>query len=120
MAFDWFAYYQLAQELADRDDEASRRTAVSRAYYAVFCSVRNRLSSRAPAVLTHDASVHQAVWSFLGDSSSSTERQLGEDGKRLRRYRNMVDYDDEVNNLPQLVEMALARADHIMQHVPNL
>ena len=36
MPFEWAMYLTLAEELATRPDEASQRTAISRAYYFVF------------------------------------------------------------------------------------
>ena len=36
MPFDFAAYLTLAEELKQRTDEASLRTAISRVYYAVF------------------------------------------------------------------------------------
>ena len=34
--FDWCAYFLLARELAERQDEASLRSALSRAYYYIY------------------------------------------------------------------------------------
>lgn len=36
MSFDWREYLNLASILSGNADEASQRTAISRAYYAVF------------------------------------------------------------------------------------
>jgi hypothetical protein len=34
--FDWNDFKTLAEELKERDDEASKRTAISRIYYATY------------------------------------------------------------------------------------
>jgi hypothetical protein len=34
--FNWSGYLQLAEELAERRDEASMRSALSRAYYYIY------------------------------------------------------------------------------------
>ncbi len=46
MPFDWKEFFELARELANQvgsgySAEAAQRSAVSRAYYAAFCWVRN-------------------------------------------------------------------------------
>ena len=43
MKFDWSEYFNLAQELAGTSEEAKLQSAVSRAYYSVFCLARNYL-----------------------------------------------------------------------------
>jgi hypothetical protein len=39
--FDWSDYLTLAKQLATNADEASKRAAISRAYYAAFGLARN-------------------------------------------------------------------------------
>jgi hypothetical protein len=46
MPFDWKEYLSLAKELAKCNDEAALRFAISPAYYAAFCIVRNHLRQR--------------------------------------------------------------------------
>src|SRR5205807_9527346 len=45
MAFDWYAFPELARSLGQNaaalGEEAARRSSVSRAYYAAFCFVRD-------------------------------------------------------------------------------
>ena len=41
MSFDWSEYLDLARELA-KFSEAGQRSAISRAYYAAFCTARYR------------------------------------------------------------------------------
>jgi hypothetical protein len=48
--FDWTSYFVLARELAKRPEEASRRTAVSRAYYAIFNKARLLLEGEGTVV----------------------------------------------------------------------
>ena len=43
MPFDWTEYARLAEELGTRPDEASLRTAISRAYYSVYHQARDYL-----------------------------------------------------------------------------
>ena len=51
MNFDWSEYLNIARELAGQatasfSAEAKKRSAISRAYYAAFCSARNHLRDR--------------------------------------------------------------------------
>jgi len=53
MPFDWNEYLALARRLAAAGDEASKRSAISRAYYFVFNSAFSRAEATAggyPAV----------------------------------------------------------------------
>lgn len=38
--FDWRDFFNLAEELSNRNDEACIRSAISRYYYSAFCSAR--------------------------------------------------------------------------------
>jgi len=51
MNFDWSEYSNIASELAGQatassSAEAKKRGAISRAYYAAFCSARNHLRDK--------------------------------------------------------------------------
>ena len=47
MPFDWNEFLTLARELAAKTDDASKRTAISRAYYCVFNLATARADFRA-------------------------------------------------------------------------
>ena len=46
MGFEWSKYLELAEELVQLDDEAALRSAVSRAYYAVYGKARGHLQNK--------------------------------------------------------------------------
>jgi len=48
MPFDWNTYKDLAEELRLRNDEASKRSAISRLYYSVYWKARNLLEKENP------------------------------------------------------------------------
>jgi uncharacterized protein (UPF0332 family) len=84
--FDPVDFLHLAKKLLS-GDEASLRTAVSRAYCASFLLARDRLglSSRAPEV-------HQEVIKRMYDTGPSIAHNL----HLLRHNRNSADYDTKV------------------------
>ena len=57
MSFDWADYLKLAEALTQSltvpgPEEAALRAAMSRAYYAAFCSARNLAGNREGLALT--------------------------------------------------------------------
>ena len=92
-AFDWSKYLELAAELAKDDtDEAKLRTAISRAYYAAFHAAREdamrRLQQKAPRFQTHRWTIN-----FYAKSNRRIDRKIGRKLKRLKKSREMADYD---------------------------
>jgi uncharacterized protein (UPF0332 family) len=107
--FDWASYLVLARELAKQPDEASHRSAVSRAYYAIFNMARLLLEGEGTAI-TSTGRAHDDVWRAL-EAAGRGRRKLGADGKRLREMRRKADYDGVVPALEKVVADALATAD---------
>ena len=76
--FDGRNFLNLAGELASRaDDEASLRTAISRAYYAAFWVARAAYRPDAPSA------PHGKLWSRLRQAPGIEERRIGVAGDRL-------------------------------------
>jgi uncharacterized protein (UPF0332 family) len=113
--FDWVAFLGLAKELAAKGDEASRRSAISRAYYAVFNKARELLE-RDGTLLSESGATHEVVWRTL-EKAGRGRRRLGIDGKRLREMRRKADYDGEVQALDKVTEDALATAESLTRLV---
>lgn len=115
MSFDWREFFTLAEELADRDEERGKRTAVGRAYYAAFGTARSQIESSG-AAFPKTGGVHGAVWGHLSKSPDPVERQLGANGNRLRMARNRADYDSVVDRLEDVTLDALEDARAILDH----
>jgi len=81
MTFDWTEYLKLANELAKRNDEASLRSSISRAYYGVFCIARNILGYKN----YKGKDVHQKVIDKLKQNGSEFPKKLGQYLDELRR-----------------------------------
>ncbi len=90
--FSWDEYLKLAQQLAVQTDEASKRSAISRAYYFVFQVARDR-ATRNGLSLPYSGSVHKMTWDCFASSPDPECKKLGLLGLRLRDRRNKADYD---------------------------
>lgn len=90
--FDWSGYLDLAQELQKRTDEASLRTAISRAYYFVYNTAQNR-----PAVseyrLDPKLPKHEELWSLYERNDGECKR-LATIANRLKFKRVKADYQN--------------------------
>jgi uncharacterized protein (UPF0332 family) len=119
---DWFLYYDLALQWAGFDGDAHKRSAVSRAYYAMFCTARNELLTNVDEYDPPECgSEHVYVWnSYKEDRHPRGTRQIGVLGNRLRRHRNRADYDDVILDFPDLVEDAMENAAELKEHLDTL
>lgn len=113
--FAWDSFLGAAKDLADRGDEAGLRCAMSRAYYAAFCSARNHLRDRESVPTPRTGAAHRTVWDKFEEGPDGDRRLIGTLGVRLRRSRNKADYDDEVNPLADLTDDALADAEQVLE-----
>jgi uncharacterized protein (UPF0332 family) len=123
--FNWAGYYELANELAVRADEASRRSAISRAYYYVYHLALARAVSNGFRIIEGEAS-HKQLWRNYGDSPEPNCRKLAEIAKRLKEKRERADYnrfypriDDEVNELINVAQEFANRLVQLPQRFPN-
>lgn len=91
-AFDFGEFLTVAEELGNRGDQASRRSAVSRAYYAVLGVAYRALPQVERARITH-GNVHRVTWALYTASSDRRMRRLGNLGLGLRTGRITGDYD---------------------------
>jgi hypothetical protein len=115
MAFDWREYLRFARllhlERRAWSEEAGWRTAVSRAYYAAFCHLRNDAAAHGGFVPRRDPGDHGRLQAHLRDvGHEAAAQQLGS----LRVWRNQCDYDDEVERLELMVVAATATAGELV------
>ncbi|MCW5881522.1 MAG: hypothetical protein KIS91_11365 [Anaerolineae bacterium] len=119
MPFDWREYLALAQFVqtqsnANFGEEAARRCAVSRAYYAAFCFARNHAQIHSGFVLTGTAEDHGRLAEHLRQHGRAGEaRRL----KRLRQWRNQCDYRDEIGDLTMMTASALQQASDVISRL---
>lgn len=118
-AFDWREYLELAKALADMKgvesfQEAALRSAVSRAYFAAFCWARNYAETKGGFKPRRDAAVHKELRSYLRNQGRS---DIASALNRLRMWRNICDYEDEVTELDDLVRDSLNEAKKIIENM---
>jgi len=96
MPFDWNDFLSLAEELAQRVDNAARRSAISRAYYSAF----NQAYARAEATAgprPNDQPFHSWCWRTYTSTQDARCRRIGIEGERIKRLRVKADYDRSDN-----------------------
>lgn len=127
MSFDWSEYLVLAQELTTRatqatsssKQEAMLRCAVSRAYFAAFGGVQNRLRNEGETI-PPAARGHQIAVNLLRASPDVTRQTMGQILEYLRSKRNIVDYDNVVSDLLPLTEGVLALTEQVISWLDSL
>lgn len=82
----------LARELAEREaDEAALRTAISRAYYASYCSAAQYVLQYTPNLSASDLG-HERVWRMFQVPSDRERWRVFDDGMALRAARLQAGY----------------------------
>jgi hypothetical protein len=121
MAFDWCEYLSLARWLQTNTppgvtDEAARRDAISRAYYAAFCYARNYARDFLWFSPRNDADDHGRLRAHLKQKRRHATAQSLD---RLRQWRNECDYFDDVTfDLTLTAASAIKEADYVLQSLP--
>ncbi len=127
MTFDWSEYFKLAFELDTQaraesypqTQEAKWRSAISRSYYAAWCSARNKLRDEQSA----DAAClqnHGCVIRKFQESSNSTRRQIGITLGRMMDNRRRADYHDSVARLADMSNMQILLAQDVIPEINSL
>jgi hypothetical protein len=108
MAFDWNNFLLLAEELAQRGDEAAKRTAISRAYYFIFNLAYARAEQNG-AFVAGDR--HTQCWRRYMTTPDPACRRLGNVGDRMKGRRVSADYEAPTKErLDDEVQRALEEA----------
>jgi uncharacterized protein (UPF0332 family) len=118
MIFDWYEYLVLAEYLYDNRDtfpdrEACLRAAISKAYYAAFCSSRYYAVTFDGLVLKGSAEDHGSVKKFYIRASDLKKKQVGNLLDRLRDFRNEADYSDTIDRVEDLAKTAISQSKQV-------
>jgi hypothetical protein len=118
MTFNWYEYFLLAQYLEKECkfsySEALQRSAVSRAYYAAFCSAREYAISKYQKKFRPDSDVHLEVRITFKEKKRD---DISDNLNDLRLLRNKCDYNNDVKNLHIIVKQAIQLADDIVSRL---
>jgi len=126
MSFNWAEFLTLAEALlrnpnSPGPEEAALRSAISRAYYAAFCSARNLARDKNGLVLPRGPEVHGVIRDHFETSPDRVRRKIGTDLNRLRDYRNRADYDDVLPGRPiSLAQSSVAVARNVLNALNSL
>lgn len=117
MAFDWNEYLGLARARVSQANlshfpEAVQRTAVSRAYYAAFCTACNYAETRSGFRRTGGPQDHRSLREHL---KKLGRVQLASRLKQLRSCRNICDDQNDAPNIQHCVQSAMHFADQVIQ-----
>ncbi len=120
MPFDWLDFLTLAQELGARGDAASKRTAISRAYYFMFNLSYTRAVSncgpKPPGVTTH-----AWCWDKFSNTPDPACSALGTEGDRLKRVRTRADYNNrDIVRLDEVWQRMLTDVQHFHANLSAL
>ena len=125
MSFNWGDYLSLANALLTKPntpgpEEAAYRSAVSRAYYAAFCSARNFARDEEKFSVPQTAKAHQLVMTYFHSNQDPLRRKIGRNLRRLRDYRNRADYDDSLARPDAIAQASVALANQILEDLKIL
>ena len=105
MPFDFNEFLTLAVELALRNDEASKRSSISRAYYTVYHLAFPKAETTvgpyrrrrdATRLQRHrDLSTHAWCWQQYIDTNDVDCTQVGVNGDRMKKRRHTADYQSQ-------------------------
>ena len=85
-------FLTFAKTLHASDDEAARRSSVSRAYYALYHHVRDCLRSSGIPVTT-GPEAHKKMIRYLKNSEIEEAKYVGDQMDDIRKKRNDADYE---------------------------
>jgi uncharacterized protein (UPF0332 family) len=121
MAFKWTEFILFAEQISkNSSDEATLRSAISRAYYGAFGKVRIYCESKYKISKSFSDGIHQKVIHELKTSAIREEYSLGNSLSDLRRSRNMADYDSHADVNKRLAEQSIKKSNDIIKQLNKL
>lgn len=118
MNFNWLAYLSVANHLLTQTGEEYWRSAISRAYYAMFGPTRKILEGQ--GIQFKADNIHRQVINWLKKHKNPTAKQVGANLDRLRRERNKADYDDSISVSLNDAFVALTLAQKIQKDLSTV
>lgn len=120
--FDWTEFLGLARRLARQTtSEAEQRSAISRAYYAVFHAASSFIRANT-LVPPSERLSHDKVWKLLAADPGPDRADVGRRGELLKRVRVDADYRSPFphGDLDEWTSDALAEADYLIGALSRL
>jgi uncharacterized protein (UPF0332 family) len=119
--FDWDEFLKLAKELAQQNDEASLRTAISRIYYAVYWKARIQLEKEGFVVrFGIGRGSHEQVWDEYNNRQGNDNKKIFKFGVELKRNRTKADYKAEIIVSRNLANDSFRLANNIVSNLKQV
>lgn len=94
MTFDWDKFYDVGNCMKNiSEKEEYQRSAVGRFYYAAFGLIKSYFEDKYHIIVPSNDS-HSFLINEL-EKSYGDEKVLGENLRKIRRFRNFADYDEK-------------------------
>ena len=119
-SFNWSEYLKLAEELSSRvEDEASLRSALSRAYYYVYHLALSRAEANTFKPVSGEGT-HIQLWKLYRSSPEPACQKLALIAERLKEKRERADYHPTFRRLKEEVPATLQDARDFAKGLQNL
>lgn len=118
--FDFNDYIELAKTLNENKDEASKRSAVSRAYYSSLMYAKKYLTEIGEDI-QESGNSHEDIWNTLMNLEGRN-KNVANLGFALKRARKAADYSPLIKegNIHQWSNAALINANAIIKQLADL
>jgi len=123
VSFNWSDYLALAVQLHTVpliSQEASDRTAISRAYYAAFNLTADRLGTKGEWRRAHGPQDHKELADLVKRYGRTTKGRVGHTLERLYYNRCKADYDGDIEQPSKLAEASILMAKEITASLPPI
>lgn len=128
MEFDWKEYFELAKHLRSLStnefrNEAALRSAISRAYYAAYCHVRNYAINQLSFKASGYGKDHAELRRHIQKTRISWATKFL---ARLLQYRETADYDNIIKSdeqtsmtLEEMTDLSIETTEKIFNTIKN-
>ena len=99
--FNWTDYFTLAGALSANADEASQRSAISRAYYSVFHAATLHAKPNG-----YNERNHGRLWKMYQADADLNARRISALGNQMKKAREDSDY---VAQVPRITDVMIAQ-----------
>jgi hypothetical protein len=119
MPFDWSTFLTLAEDLAKRADEASLRSALSRAHYYVYHLALSRAEHNQFKAVAGEGT-HTQLWRLYSTNPDPNCKKLAEIAARLKEKRERADYNPTYARIHEEVPGVLTDARDLATRLARL
>lgn len=126
MSFEWYKYLDFAEYIRKNsseapDNEACHRAAVSRAYYAAFCTVREYLKKKNNSDDYNSQAAHKKVCDDMIATKQPIHIKIARQLIEIKGNRKKADYNNRLSPAPSTLSyQTIGIARRIIEEVSKL